>query len=117
MPRGKPSVFYSSKLGRSTQFKRRKRAFKEGKPCAICGRSLPTDELMVAHKKPVRELSDYEAIYDETNWEVRCVRCERLLNRIEDIERMGTEESKLGELPKLYKELRKVKSPIGFKKP
>ena len=76
------STFYQSlpyKVQRS--FKIRKKRFKKNKPCAICGRRYPSDEMMVAHIKPVSELTDWEALYDIKNWEVRCIYCERELNR------------------------------------
>lgn len=79
------SLFYESlpkKVARA--FKARKKAFKKNKPCAICGRRLPSDEMMVAHIKPVSELSDYDALYDTSNWEVRCLYCERRLNKEKD---------------------------------
>lgn len=76
------SLFYES-LDRETAFafKARKKKFKKGKPCAICGRIYNMDEMMVAHTKPVSELSDYDALYDTNNWEVRCIYCERKQNR------------------------------------
>lgn len=82
------SSFYQClRGGIAIDFKRRKRAFKAGKPCAICGKRKRPSEMMVAHLKPVRELSDEEAIFDTSNWEVRCIECEQKLNRIEDIKR------------------------------
>lgn len=79
------SVFYDS-LDKKTalNFKYRKKIFKRNKPCAICGRKYPSAEMMVAHIKPVTELSDYDALFDTTNWEVRCVYCERKLNKEEE---------------------------------
>lgn len=79
------SLFYES-LGKKANFafKARKKAFKKNKPCAICGRKLPSDEMMVAHIRPVSELSDFDALYDMSNWEVRCVYCERELNKEKD---------------------------------
>ncbi len=81
------SLFYQS-LSKKTQlsFKKRKKAFKRGKPCAICGRKYPSEEMMVAHKKPVSQLSDREALYDQSNWEVRCIWCERRLNQEHDLQ-------------------------------
>lgn len=75
------SLFYES-LPKKTAFafKARKKAFKKNKPCAICGRKYPSDEMMVAHIRPVSELSDFDALYDMSNWEVRCVYCERKMN-------------------------------------
>ena len=80
------SVFYQS-LPYSVQrsFKKRKQKFKKGKPCAICGKTYPTAEMMVAHKRPVSELTDWEALYDVKNWEVRCIYCERQMNLKNDI--------------------------------
>lgn len=79
------SNFYESLDWRtSRQFKARKKRFKHGKPCAICGKKYPEDQMMVAHKKPARELSDWDALYDQTNWEVRCIYCEQRMNKIED---------------------------------
>lgn len=75
------SLFYQSlpyKTARS--FKKRKQMFKKGKPCCVCGRIYPPDEMMVAHKKPASELTDWEALYDVKNWEVRCIYCEREQN-------------------------------------
>lgn len=82
------SVFYQT-LDRNIQkdFKMRKKAFKSGKSCAICGQRKKPSEMMVAHIKPVRKLSDYDALFDTSNWEVRCIDCERKLNRIEDRKR------------------------------
>lgn len=79
------SLFYES-LPRKTvfAFKARKKAFKRNKPCAICGCRYPSEEMMVAHVKPVSELSDYEALYDIKNWEVRCIYCERKNNKEKD---------------------------------
>lgn len=76
------SLFYES-LPKKTAFafKARKKAFKKNKPCAICGRKHPSDEMMVAHIKPVSELSDFDALYDMSNWEVRCIYCERKMNK------------------------------------
>lgn len=82
------SSFYHTLRGAiAADFKRRKRAFKAGKSCAICGQRKRPSEMMVAHIKPVRELNDYEALYDTSNWEVRCIDCERRISRIEDIRR------------------------------
>lgn len=80
------SIFYQSlpyKVARS--FKKRKQRFKKGKPCCICGKMYPPDEMMVAHKKPASELTDWEALYDVKNWEVRCIYCERAQNFKNDI--------------------------------
>ena len=77
------SVFYQSlpyNVARS--FKKRKQRFKRGKPCAVCGKMYPPDEMMVAHKKPAHQLTDREALYDVKNWEVRCIYCERHYNRL-----------------------------------
>lgn len=75
------SLFYES-LPKKTAFafKARKKAFKKNKSCAICGRKYHSDEMMVAHIRPVSELSDFDALYDMSNWEVRCVYCERKMN-------------------------------------
>lgn len=83
------SLFYDT-LDKDTNFdfKRRKKAFKKGKPCAICGKRLVSELMMVAHKVPVSELSDYDALYDQTNWEVRCIGCERELNRQAQLEEL-----------------------------
>ena len=80
------SMFYQS-LNKKTQlaFKKRKKAFKKGKPCAICGKIYPSDEMMVAHKIPVSQLTDQAALYDTKNWEVRCIWFEREYNRQEDL--------------------------------
>lgn len=80
------SVFYESlpyKVQRS--FKSRKQKFKKNKPCAICGKRYSKAEMMVAHKRPVSELTDWEALYDIKNWEVRCIYCERQMNMKNDI--------------------------------
>ena len=76
------SLFYES-LPKKTAFafKARKKAFKKNKSCAVCGRKYPSDEMMVAHIRPVSELSDFDALYDMSNWEVRCVYCERKMNK------------------------------------
>lgn len=66
------------------EFKRRKKEFKRGKACAICGKRYHPHDMMVAHKIPVRDLSDMEALYDTSNWEVRCIYCERDHNKKED---------------------------------
>lgn len=81
------SLFYDT-LDKDTNFdfKRRKKAFKQGKPCAICGKKLVSDMMMIAHKIPVSELSDEDALYDISNWEVRCIFCERELNKKKDLE-------------------------------
>ena len=79
------SAFYESlPYAVSRAFKERKKAFKRGKPCAICGMKYHQDDMMVAHKVPVTELSDADALLDESNWEVRCIYCERRLNHIKD---------------------------------
>lgn len=78
------SVFYKSlSYWDNMKFKKRKRDFKRGKPCAVCGRKFSKDKMMVAHIIPVRELPEYDALYDTTNWEVRCIYCEHRLNREE----------------------------------
>lgn len=78
------SLFYQSlSYWDNLMFKRRKKAFKRGKPCAVCGKKYKPSEMMVAHIVPVRQLSDYDALYDTTNWEVRCIYCERRLNHQE----------------------------------
>lgn len=77
------------------QFKARKKLFKKNKPCAVCGKIYPPDEMMVAHKVPVRDLSDWDALYDQSNWEVRCVYCEQKLNQKEDKERAAIAKSLL----------------------
>lgn len=75
------SLFYESLNKRAAlNFKARKKAFKKNKPCAICGRKYPSDEMMVAHIKPVSDISDFDALYDMSNWQVRCIYCERKLN-------------------------------------
>lgn len=78
------SLFYES-LSKKTAmaFKARKKAFKKNKPCAICGQKFAPEYMMVAHIKPVRELDDFDALYDTSNWEVRCIGCERELTRQE----------------------------------
>lgn len=84
------SAFYETlDYQTNMEFKARKKAFKRGKCCAICGKKLPPAEMMVAHKIPVRDISDYEALFDTSNWEVRCIPCERKLNRQEDLLRNG----------------------------
>lgn len=75
------SLFYETLTKKQNlAFKARKKAFKKNKPCAICGRKYKPDEMMVAHLKPVSEINDWEALYDQTNWQVRCILCERMLN-------------------------------------
>ena len=76
------SLFYQSlPYSVAKSFKLRKKKFKKEKPCCICGKIYPSHEMMVAHKRPVAELSDWEALYDIKNWEVRCIYCERDYNR------------------------------------
>lgn len=78
------SLFYQSLSAyEAFKFRKRKQAFKKGKPCAVCGKTYPKGQMMVAHIIPVRQLSDYEALYDSKNWEVRCIYCEHRLNREE----------------------------------
>jgi len=43
---------------------------------------------MVAHIKPVSEIDDWTALYDQTNWEVRCIGCEQELNRQAQLEEL-----------------------------
>lgn len=82
------SIFYRSLPKEvALDFKKRKKQFKKGKPCAICGKIFPPDRMMVAHKTPVTDLSDHDALYDTTNWEVRCVPCEQAENRRKDREK------------------------------
>lgn len=82
------SVFYETLKGDiSADFKQRKRAFKARKPCAICGVYKKPSQMMVAHIKPVCELTDEEALYDTSNWEVRCIDYEMRLNKIKDREK------------------------------
>lgn len=88
------SLFYQSlSYWENVSFKRRKRAFKRGKPCAICGKKYSNNEMMVAHIIPVRELSDYDALYDTSNWEVRCIYCEQKLNREETLRKNRLKEN------------------------
>lgn len=90
------SSFYQSlDFITSRQFKARKKLFKKGKPCAICGKQLRPEEMMVAHKVPVRDLSDWDALYDQSNWEVRCIYCEQKLNKEEDLKRAAEVKSLL----------------------
>ena len=78
------SLFYQSLDKRTAMaFKARKKAFKKNKPCAICGQKYRSEYMMVAHIKPVRDLDDFDALYDESNWEVRCIGCERELSQKE----------------------------------
>lgn len=80
------SLFYKSLSAyEAFKFKKRKQAFKKGKPCAVCGKTYPKGQMMVAHIIPVRQLTDYDALYDTSNWEVRCIYCERRLNREETL--------------------------------
>lgn len=80
------SLFYQSLSAyEAFKFKKRKQAFKKGKPCAVCGKTYPKGQMMVAHIIPVRQLSDYDALYDSKNWEVRCIYCERRLNKEETL--------------------------------
>ena len=88
------SLFYQSlSYWENMSFKRRKRAFKRGKSCAICGKKYPNNEMMVAHIIPVRELSDYDALYDTSNWEVRCIYCEQKLNKEETLRKNRLKEN------------------------
>ena len=80
------SLFYKSLSAyEALKFRKRKQAFKKGKPCAVCGKTYPKGQMMVAHIIPVRQLTDYDALYDTSNWEVRCIYCERRLNREETL--------------------------------
>lgn len=80
------SLFYKSLSAyEAFKFRKRKQAFKKGKPCAVCGKTYPKGQMMVAHIIPVRQLTDYDALYDTSNWEVRCIYCERRLNREETL--------------------------------
>ena len=91
------SIFYETLPYQvSRAFKKRKQRFKQNKPCAICGKKLNPDEMMVAHKVPVSELSASRAILDESNWEVRCIYCERRLNHLEDLRRNREQETNTG---------------------
>lgn len=82
------SLFYKSLSAyEAFKFKKRKQAFKKGKPCAVCGKTYPKGQMMVAHIIPVRQLTDYDALYDTSNWEVRCIYCERRLNREETLKK------------------------------
>lgn len=80
------SLFYET-LTREEgiHFQNRKQKFKAGKPCAVCGRTLAMEKMMVAHLIPVRELTNKAALFDESNWEVRCIECERRLHHEEQI--------------------------------
>ncbi len=79
------SVFYQSmSKSQAMAFKKRKKAFKKGKPCAICGKTYPSDQMMVAHIIPVTELTDAQALYDTRNWSVHCLACERQQNTLKD---------------------------------
>ncbi len=82
------SMFYRSLTGHTAgKFQKRKKKYKEGKPCAVCGRLLKPEYMMVAHLTPARELTDEEALFDETNWEVRCLDCEHKFNRREQMQK------------------------------
>ena len=79
------SLFYETLTKKENlAFKARKKAFKKGKSCAICGKCYKPQFMMVAHLKPVSEIDDFTALYDQTNWEVRCINCEREMNRRKD---------------------------------
>ena len=83
------SLFYETLTKKQNlAFKARKKAFKKGKPCAICGKRLVSELMMVAHIKPVSEIDDWTALYDQTNWEVRCIGCEQELNRQAQLEEL-----------------------------
>lgn len=76
------SLFYETLTKKENlAFKARKKAFKKNKPCAICGKKYKQEQMMVAHLKPVSEIDDLAALYDMTNWQVRCIYCEREMNR------------------------------------
>lgn len=78
------STFYQSlPYSVARDFKWRKKKFKRGKHCAICGKRYSPAEMMVAHIIPVAELTDWEALYDTSNWEVRCIYCEQEHNKKE----------------------------------
>lgn len=79
------SIFYQTLDYRTNmEFKARKKAFKKGKPCAICGKMLKPAEMMVAHLVPVDKLTDEQALYDTNNWSCRCIYCERKQNTLKD---------------------------------
>ena len=83
------SLFYETLTKKENlAFKARKKAFKKGKPCSICGRIYKPEYMMVAHIKPVSEIDDWTALYDQTNWEVRCIGCEQELNRQAQLEEL-----------------------------
>lgn len=82
------SIFYETlPPGVAGSFKKRKKKFKKGKPCAVCGHIYPPEAMMVAHKIPVTDLTTYDALHDASNWEVRCIYCERRYNQKHDKER------------------------------
>ena len=82
------SLFYETLTKRENYaFKARKKAFKRNKPCAICGNKYAPEYMMVAHIKPVSKIDDWTALFDQTNWEVRCIGCEREHNREEKRQR------------------------------
>lgn len=63
-------------------FKRRKKNFKRGKDCAICGKKLHRQEdRYVDHIIPVYMLNDYEALYNQDNWQVLCLDCKKEKDR------------------------------------
>lgn len=41
--------------------------------------------MIVAHLVPVRELTNQKALFNEENWEVRCIDCERKLHHAEQL--------------------------------
>ena len=79
------SLFYQSlSFKKKVAFQRAKQTFKKNKPCAVCGKRFPGEQMMVAHIIPARNLAEEAALFDTTNWEVRCIECERRLNQQED---------------------------------
>ncbi len=89
------SLFYKSLTYKeSVEFQKRKRKFKAGKPCAICGKTLELENMMVAHLIPACELTDKKALFNEANWEVRCIQCEQKLHHEEQLRQNAKVEQK-----------------------
>lgn len=93
-------MFYKTlKPNENRKFKERKRQFKRGKPCAVCGRLLAERKMMVAHIRPASEIPKREALMNAGNWEVRCIECEQRLNREEELRKKKLRKAKRPKKP------------------
>lgn len=79
------SVFYKSMSRlKSEKFKEYKRRFKRGKPCAHCGKRLPSSQMSIDHIIPIEQFNG--SPYDKSNWQVLCLPCHRIKTMNENIE-------------------------------